>query len=83
MPGLPAMARVRIDLKGIHRVRKRLANGALAEYHYAWRGGPRFWDSTKPFGKDSVEYVDAYQQIMRKRKPSEGNHPVATAVHFP
>ena len=66
------MARVRIDLKGIHRIRKRLANGALAEYHYAWRGGPRFWDSTKPFGKDSVEYVDAYQQIMRKRKPSEG-----------
>jgi integrase len=32
---------VRVDLKGIHRVPKRLASGRVVEYHYAWRGGPR------------------------------------------
>ncbi len=28
-------------MKGVHRVTKRLASGAVAVYHYAWRGGPR------------------------------------------
>jgi integrase len=32
---------MRVHLKGIHRVRVKLASGAMAEYHYAWRGGPR------------------------------------------
>lgn len=28
-------------LKGVHRVKKRLADGTVTHYHYAWRGGPR------------------------------------------
>lgn len=28
-------------LPGVHRVRKQLAGGRVAEYWYAWRGGPR------------------------------------------
>jgi integrase len=28
-------------MPGVHRVQKRLASGAVAVYHYAWRGGPR------------------------------------------
>jgi integrase len=32
---------MRVRLKGIHRVRVKLASGATAEYYYAWRGGPR------------------------------------------
>lgn len=28
-------------MTGVHRVRKRLASGEVAVYHYAWRGGPR------------------------------------------
>jgi integrase len=32
---------VRLDVQGVHRVTKRLASGAVAVYHYAWRGGPR------------------------------------------
>lgn len=32
---------VRVNLKGVHRVVKRLAGGRETEYFYAWRGGPR------------------------------------------
>ncbi len=31
---------VAVNLKGVHRVRMKLAGG-FAEYWYAWRGGPR------------------------------------------
>lgn len=31
-------------MQGVHRVQKRLASGAVAVYHYAWRGGPRLPD---------------------------------------
>lgn len=30
-----------LRLKGIHRVKKRLADGSIRVYHYAWRGGPQ------------------------------------------
>lgn len=32
---------MRIPLKGINRVRKRLATGEYRTYYYAWKGGPR------------------------------------------
>jgi hypothetical protein len=32
---------MRVNLKGVHRVRKKLATGLYATYYYAWRGGPR------------------------------------------
>src|SRR6516225_7507545 len=32
---------MRVSLKGIHKVRVKLAGGNVAEYYYAWRGGPR------------------------------------------
>src|ERR1700685_942319 len=31
---------VRVVLKGIHKVKKRLANGEIRVHFYAWRGGP-------------------------------------------
>jgi len=34
-------ASLRVKLKGIHRVRSKLATGEPVEYFYAWRGGPR------------------------------------------
>ena len=45
-------------------MRKRLSSGALAEYHYAWRGGPRFWDNTMEFRVGSMEYIDAYRETI-------------------
>jgi integrase len=32
---------MRVELKHVHTVRKVLADGSVATYHYAWRGGPR------------------------------------------
>lgn len=32
---------MRVRLKGINRVRKRLASGETRTYYYAWKGGPR------------------------------------------
>ena len=33
--------KMRVQLKGIHRVRVKLATGDIATYYYAWRKGPR------------------------------------------
>jgi integrase len=46
---------VRVRLKGVLTVRKRLADGTVAAYHYAWRGGPRL-----PGAPGSPEFVAAY-----------------------
>ena len=62
------MGKLRIKVKGVHRVRKRLADGSKAEYHYAWRGGPKFWDSGMPFGKHTLDYADALKQRLMERK---------------
>ncbi|MFD2173451.1 tyrosine-type recombinase/integrase [Rhodobacter lacus] len=32
---------MRVELKGLHRVRRKLADGTWRVYHYAWRGGPK------------------------------------------
>ena len=32
---------MRTSLKGLNRVRKKLADGSVATYYYAWKGGPR------------------------------------------
>lgn len=32
---------MRVRLKGLNKVEKRLADGTLKTYHYAWKGGPR------------------------------------------
>ncbi len=32
---------MRVRLKGINRVRKKLADGSFVTYYYAWKGGPR------------------------------------------
>jgi integrase len=32
---------MRVKLKGLNRVRKKLANGQVEIYYYAWKGGPR------------------------------------------
>jgi integrase len=53
-----------INLKGIHVVRKRLADGSLRTYHYSWRGGPRLVGEP-----GSEEYLASYQ-AARQRQPA-------------
>lgn len=56
-----------VRLKGVHRVRKTLASGETAVYHYAWRGGPRI--DAEPGTPDFVRvYTEAH--AARKRPPT-------------
>ncbi len=57
---------VRVDLKGIHRWKKRLADGSRVEYH-SLRGvkASVFWKSTGPVKAGSPQYLEAYQKAAR------------------
>jgi integrase len=52
----------RVNLKGIHKVRKTLASGKVVEYHRAWRGkgAPTFWNSDGKIKIGSAEYIAAF-----------------------
>jgi integrase len=63
---------VKVHLKGIHRVRKRLADGSRAEYHYAWRGGPRIWTRDSPYRIGSIDYMQAFQAATTTRPQVQG-----------
>jgi integrase len=53
---------MRVHLKGIHRVRRRLANGDIRVHYYAWRGGPKI--NAKPGTPDFItEYNDVHRAI--------------------
>jgi hypothetical protein len=54
---------MRVQLKGIHRVRYRLASGDIATYYYAWRGGPRL--NGHP---GSPEFVQSYHDAHSSRR---------------
>lgn len=62
-------ARLRdIGLKGINSKRKRLADGRLVTYWYAWKGGPRL-----PGSPGEPEFVAAYNAaVARKVQPPSG-----------
>lgn len=55
---------VRLDVKGVHRVTKRLASGEVAVYHYAWRGGPRI-----PGEPGSPEFLTALAAAKAEAPP--------------
>ena len=48
---------MRVRLVGVHRVRKKLADGRAVEYHYAFRGGPRIWQTGDDYGPGSPRYL--------------------------
>jgi integrase len=58
---------MRVRLKGVHRVKTKLADGSHAIYHYAWRGGPRLFQ--QPHSPAFIaEYAAAH--AVRKLPPS-------------
>jgi integrase len=61
-----------LPAKGIHRVKAKLANKTRVEYHYAWRGGPKFWTSTSGIAKHSPDYWAAYHDACAERRPDRG-----------
>jgi integrase len=59
---------VRVPLKGINRVRKRLADGSFVTYWYAWKGGPRL--DGKP---GTPEFHASYNRaVAQKIAPATG-----------
>lgn len=50
-----------INIKGVHRLKARLADGSCTEYHRAWRGkgAPTFWKSTSGIPIGGPEYMAA------------------------
>lgn len=59
-------------VKGIHRTRKKAADGTVVRYHYAWRGGPRFWKSTDRAPEGGPDYWHAYHRAVAQKAPSFG-----------
>ncbi len=53
---------MKVELKGVHKVRRKLASGKTAVYHYAWRGGPRI-----DAAPGSPEFVAAYNAAHAAR----------------
>jgi integrase len=59
---------MRVLLKGVHTVRKHLADGTTATYHYAWRGGPRL--EGKP---GSPEFLISFNRAHETyKRPPQG-----------
>jgi hypothetical protein len=59
---------VRVVLKGIHKVKRRLASGEIKDHYYAWRGGPPI--HAKP---GTPEFVHAYNEAHSSiRQPRAG-----------
>jgi hypothetical protein len=59
---------MRVHLKGIHRVRVKLASGATASYYYAWRGGPRLVGEPS-----SPEFLASYTAAHVSRRQPDGS----------
>jgi integrase len=59
---------MRIKLKGINSVRKRLADGSIKTFYYAWKGGPPL--RGRP---GTPEFVASYNEaVARKREVPRG-----------
>lgn len=57
---------MRVVLKGIDTAQKRLADGTIKTYYYAWRGGPRL--DGEP---GSPEFIAAYNKALAARPNGE------------
>jgi integrase len=58
---------MRVLLKGIHRVKMRLATGETRHYFYAWRGGPRL--NAEPGHPEFIRQCHEALASLRKPRP--------------
>ena len=71
---------VRVELKGIHRVTRKLVDGSSRRHHYAWRGGPKFWSSDSDIKEGSAEYVAALAACVERPKAGSIGKPAGSAI---
>ena len=55
---------MRVNLKGINRITKRLADGSSVTYDYAWKRGP-----TLPGKPGDLEFIAAFNEAVGKEGP--------------
>ena len=68
---------MRVVLKGIHKVKRRLANGQIRTHYYAWRGGPAI--DSQP---GTPEFVRAYHDAHAGlRQPAAGTFMTIIAAY--
>jgi len=53
---------MRVVLRGINRVRKRLADGTIKTYHYAWKGGPPLRGAL-----GSPEFIASFNEAVARK----------------
>lgn len=53
----------RVNLKGVHTTSKRLSDGSLRRYYYAWKGGPRLIGEP-----GSPEFIASYEAAHARRR---------------
>lgn len=66
---------MQVRLMGIHRVKKRLADGSTRFYYYAWRGGPRM--KAEPHTR---AFFAEYTELTRTRPAQPGQANMAELV---
>lgn len=62
---------VRVQLKGVHKVQRKLADGTTRVHYYAWRGGPAL---------DPENLRESYEQAHRQRKEREAAERSGTTI---
>ncbi|SDL36204.1 hypothetical protein [Paracoccus chinensis] len=64
----------RVNLQGIHKVRSRLADGSIREYHYVGRGkgAVRFWSSDSGIRIGSPDYIAAFSAASPRGTAAQG-----------
>ena len=59
---------MRIRLKGLNSKTKRLADGSVVTYYYAWKAGPRLKGKL-----GSAEFIGSYHEaVSAKKAPPSG-----------
>lgn len=53
-------------IAGVHRITKSRKTGPDRQYHYVFRGGPKFWDNSMTFDATDVRYISAYDAVMKR-----------------
>lgn len=56
---------MRVNLVGVHSVKKRLADGSVKTYHYAWRGGPAIKADPET---EHRKFTEEYLRLTRDRE---------------
>lgn len=66
-----------VRLKGLHKVRRKLADGSYRTHYYAWRGGPRV--EGEP---GTPEFVASYNRAVQNRRAPVSDTFAALVVRY-